>query len=48
MALEKQKVNKNTILIASIHNRNHWLFIRIHKGVISIFDSLAQPYAEIY
>jgi Ulp1 family protease len=46
--LEKQHINTHNIIIAVIHTGNHWLFIKICTGTITVYDSLASSQPEYY
>jgi hypothetical protein len=46
--LKKQKVTKVATLILAIHKIDHWLFLKIENGMISIYDSLIQNAVQKY
>lgn len=47
-SLDKQRITRKEIILASVHTSNHWIFIKIHDGMIQIFDSLKRENAQAY
>lgn len=38
--LERQKITINSVLFLAVHKYNHWIFLKMENGLISVYDSL--------
>lgn len=45
--VKKKGIDKNDVLVIPVNDSNHWYFVKLDEGLITIYDSLPKR-CEIY